>query len=300
MINSFNGLSTTARASILMIIGVLFFSFMDGIAKGLSTNFHTLEIIWARYFFQFLFSCLILLPNLTQLMRTKYPKLQLIRSLFLFGGTMGFFFAIAYMPLADATAIFEVAPLIITTLAFVVLKERVDLRRWIAVIVGLLGALIIIRPGSSAFNIYSLLPFFAAFCFACYTVSTRFLGQEENPWTSFLYTGLIGTILATLMVPSVWQTPDLFQWLHLAAVGAFGMIGHFFLIRALFIGEASFLAPFAYISLAFNALWGVLFYNEVPDIYVLIGSAIIVGAGIIIWRIETKQKKKIIVPAPQF
>lgn len=292
-------LSPNTTAASLMIVAVLFFSFMDATAKGLSADFHSLEIIWARYFFQILFTFMILAPRLPTLMRTNYITLQLVRSLFLFGGTMGFFFSIGLMPLANATAIFEVAPLFITVLAFFILKEQVGIRRFGAVIIGLIGAVVIIRPGTSAFSPAALLPLFAAACFAGYTISTRFLGQGENQWTSFIYTGLIGTILASVMVPVVWVQPTTEQWLSLASLGAFGMVGHLLLIRALFIGEASYLAPFAYCSLAFNALWGFLFYNEVPDIYVIVGAVIIIGAGVFIWRIETKAAQKALLAQPR-
>lgn len=270
-----------------MIVAVLFFSAMDGVAKGLSQRYHSLEIVWARYFFQIILSFIILAPRLTTLLRTNYIKLQLVRSGFLYGATMCFFFSIKFMPLAEATAIFEIAPLFMTALAVIILREQVGVRRWAAVAIGLIGSIIIIRPTSANFELTDILPLIAAACFASYAISTRFLGREESPITAFLYTGLIGTVLASIMVIHVWQTPTLGDFCLMVLVGAGGALGHFLLIRALAIGEASFLAPFAYISLLFNALWGFLFFAEVPDIYVWIGSAIIVGAGIFVWSVES-------------
>lgn len=291
MVEKFTALSPHAKAAALMIIAVLFFSAMDGIAKGLTQRYHSLEVVWARYFFQLVLSFTIVAPRLRVLLRTNNPGLQLVRSSFLFIATICFFYSIKFMPLASATAIFEVAPLMITALAVFVLGETVGWRRWAAVIMGLCGAVIIIQPTSPNFALTDLLPLLAAFGFAAYAISTRFLSKDENPVTSFLYTGLIGTIFASALVISVWQTPTPIDWVLMMLIGAGGALAHFLLIRALTMGEASFLAPFAYFSLLFNALWGYLFFAEVPSIYVWVGSAVIIVAGIFVWHIERKAQE---------
>lgn len=281
-----------AQAALLMILAVLFFTLMDATAKGLSQRYHPIQVIWARYFFQMVLTLILLAPRLSTLLVTRHFSMQLMRSLFLFGGTLGFFTSIALMPLATATAIFEVAPLFITIAAFFILREHVGPRRIIAVLMGLLGAMVIIRPGSDAFTPIAILPMFAAACYAGYAISSRVLGHQEDQWTNFIYTGLIGTILISIAVPFVWQTPGLIDWLWFAGIGILGMIAHLLLLRSLMLGEASFVAPFAYVSMAFSALWGFLFFNEVPDIYVVIGATIIIGAGLFIWYIESRQIRK--------
>ena len=284
--------SQMAQAALLMILAVLFFTLMDATAKELSQRYHPIQVIWARYFFQLLLTVILLAPRLSKLMVTKHPKMQVVRSLFLFGGTMGFFTSIALMPLAAATAIFEVGPLFITIAAFFVLGERVGPRRIMAVFLGLLGAMVIIRPGSDAFTPVAILPMFAAACYAGYAISSRALGHQEDQWTNFIYTGLIGTILISVMAPFVWQTPLMIDWLWFCAIGSLGMIAHLLLLRSLMLGEASFVAPFAYVSMAFSALWGFVFFAEVPDIFVFVGVTIITGAGLFIWYIESRDSKK--------
>jgi drug/metabolite transporter (DMT)-like permease len=284
--------SQMAQAALLMIVAVLFFTLMDATAKELSQRHHPIQVIWARYFFQLVLTFVLLAPRLRKLMVTKHLKMQMVRSLFLFGGTMGFFTSIALMPLAAATAIFEVAPLIITVAAYFILGEHVGPRRIVAVLLGLTGAMVIIRPGTDAFTPVAILPMFAAACYAGYAISSRVLGASEDQWTNFIYTGLIGTIIITIMVPFVWQNPSLTDWFLFCLIGLLGMIAHLLLLRAFLLGEASFVAPFAYVSMAFSAIWGFVFFAEVPDIYVFIGASIIIGAGLFIWYVESRDNKK--------
>lgn len=275
------------RGALMMLGGIILFSAMDAVAKELTRAHHPLQVVWARYTAQTVFAGLLLAPSLHIYLRTAYPRLQLVRSAFLFGATMCFFTSLTVLKLATATAVFEVAPLFITMAAFVVLGERVGPRRWAGVTFGLIGALIIIRPGFAVFSPYALLPMGAAACFAGYAVSTRFLGRDESPWTSFLYTALIGTVISCLIVPFVWSTPTAFHALLMALMGVIGGAGHYLLIRAFSTVEASFLAPFSYFGLAFNALWGVLFFAEYPDAATISGATVIVVAGVYVWYRET-------------
>jgi drug/metabolite transporter (DMT)-like permease len=286
MTRIWSGLNPTAQGVILMVLAIFLFSIMDTTAKELSARYHSLQVVWARYSSQTLLAFILLAPRLKTLLRTRYLGLQLIRSAFLFGATMLFFFSFARMQLAEATAIFEVAPLLITLLAYFVLKEKVGPRRWLGVLLGLAGALIIIRPGSAVFNPLAILPFLAAGCFAGYAISTRFLGRGESPWTSFLYTALIGTIAASLLVPGVWQMPSVADAGLMMALGAIGGLGHLLLIRALTLAEASALAPLTYIGLIFNTLFGMVLFGEFPGLYTYLGSLVIVGAGLYVWHRE--------------
>jgi len=174
---------------------------------------------------------------------------------------------------------------VITALSVFILKETVGLRRWAGVLAGLIGALIIIRPGGDLFTWYALLPCGSAICFAGYTITTRFLGSEESHWTSFLYTALIGTIVACAFLPFYW-TPikQPFDILHIMTIGAIGGIGHLCIILALTRVQASVLAPFGYFTILFNSLWGYLFFHEKPDGATILGALVIVGAGLYVWQ----------------
>ncbi len=284
---AFSRLSVTAKAIILMVLAMAALTSMDALAKGLMTGYHPLQIVWVRFASQLGLSLLFLAPRLNTVLRTSNPGVQFLRSAFIFSATMFFFFGISHLQLATVAAIFEVGPLLITVLAFFILGEQVGLRRWMGVLAGLIGAAIIIRPGSDAFTLAALLPLGAAASYAGFVISTRMLALGESPWTSFLYTALFGTILASLIVPFVWQMPGLKDVPHMLAIGAFASIGHYLLIRALVLSEVSVLAPFGYFGLLFNALWGFLFFAEVPNAFTLSGSIVIVAAGLYVWHRET-------------
>jgi len=264
------------------------FSCQDVLAKSLASDYPPLMVVWARYSSQVFWTFIILAPWLLRYLRTNHLGMQLIRSAFLFCATVCFFNSFRYLQLAESIAIFEIAPLIITAMSVVILKETVGYRRWIGVSVGLIGALIIIRPGSDVFSFAALWPIGAAFCFAGYSISTRFLSTDEPAMTSFVYTALIGAIVATAILPTVWVTPEWSDVPSLSFIGIFGGIGHYLLIRALTLAPASLLAPFSYAGLLFSASFGYLAFAEIPDIYTWIGALVIVGAGLYVWYRENR------------
>jgi drug/metabolite transporter (DMT)-like permease len=280
----------------LFLSAILLFSVMDALAKDLTARYEPVQVVWARYAGQTFWAFLLLAPWLGRYLGTDRLWLQLLRSALLFGATFFFFSAFRHLQLAEMTAIFEIAPLVITILSVAILGERVGPRRWLGVGLGLLGALIIIRPGSEVFSPYSLLPALAACCFAGYSIATRFIGPDESPFTSLLYTTLIGTIVASLWVPFHWSTPEGTDIAVMAGFGAIGMAGQLCLILAFTRTEASALAPFSYFGLLFNALWGFVFFAEVPDAFTWTGAAVIVGAGIYVWHRERQAARPVVVP----
>lgn len=284
------GLTADKRGILLFCLMVFLMSIMDSIAKSLTETYPPMQVVWARYFSQFFWSALILSPKLRSYLRTRHLGMQLIRSACLFGATFFFFTSLKHLQLAETTAIFEIAPLMITILSVVILKEIVGIRRWTGVIFGLIGALIIVRPGSDVFTIQALYPMASATCFAGYTISTRFLGADEPPVTSFIYTTLIGTLVATLLLPFYWVPPTASDALILSTFGVIGAAGHYLLILALTYAPASMIAPFSYLGLAFNTFWGLVIFGEVPDAFTWIGALVIVGAGLYVWHRENAAK----------
>jgi len=286
--------------ALLMIAAIFAMTLMDATAKTLQlSGHHALQVVWARFTSQTVLVFLVLMPRLRGYLRTQFPLLQVVRSALLFGATICFFYSLKFMEIASATAVFEVAPLLMTVLAFFVLREKVGPRRWLGVIIGLCGSLIIIRPGSDVFSAATLLPVAAAFCYASYAVATRFLGSGESPWTSFIYTAMFGTLAATVLVPFYWTTPTPADAVRMILIGGFGAVGHYLLIRALLLADASYLAPFGYVSLIFNTLWGVTLFGEYPDAWVFVGAAVIVVAGLYVWYRELRSGAEPVVEAPR-
>jgi drug/metabolite transporter (DMT)-like permease len=280
-------LSPTATAILLMIGAIFCFSVMDATAKALAPRIGTIPAVWARYAGQALVVLILVAPRLRSIARTNYPWLQLARSVFLMFGTVFFFFSVANIGLTEATAIMNINPVIITLGAALFLGEKIGLRRALGIGAAMFGALIVIRPGSEVFSPYAVLPLVAAFAYSAYNITTRFVGRNEDPWTSLLYTALFGAVVMSVAVPFYWQPLDLTSGLLMLVIAAFGTLSQLLLIRALSIGEAGMLAPFAYTGLVFATVWGVVFFGEYPDLWTVVGAMIIVAAGVYVWYRET-------------
>jgi len=287
----FAAIPAEARGAALLVLATALFASMDAIGKGLMQRHDPFQVVWARYAAQAVIVAIIVSPRLGRVIRTARPGLQVIRSALLFMATLCGFFAFSVMPLADATAIFQTAPLAITALAALVLREPVGPRRWAGVMVGFLGALIIVRPGADVFQPAALLPMLGALFFAGYSIATRFLGRDESYWTTFLYTAALGALIASAFVPLVWVTPTLGDAALMLAMGAIGSAGQFLLIVAFNTAPASAIAPFTYAGLIFATLWGYLFFGDAPDGWTATGAAVIVGSGVYVWRRERMRKR---------
>lgn len=279
-------LAPESRGALGMLAATFLFVVMDTLAKYLGEHLPPLQVVWARYVGQTVLLMVVFLPSLPRRLRTRAPGLQALRSVLLFGATSLFFTAIAVMPLAEATAVMEISPLLITIMAALVLGERVGPRRWTGVALGLVGALIIIRPGLGVFQPAALLPVAGAVCLASYQIATRMMGHADGIWTTMLYTTLFGSLAASLAMPFVWQTPDAALLPAMLAIGAIGCIGHLCLVWALQQAAASAIAPFAYVQLVWASLFGFVAFSEVPDRVTVLGATVIVGAGIYVWHRE--------------
>ncbi|PIP97643.1 MAG: hypothetical protein COW75_04790 [Rhodobacterales bacterium CG18_big_fil_WC_8_21_14_2_50_71_9] len=287
----FAAIPAEARGAALLVLATALFASMDAIGKGLMQRHDPFQVVWARYAAQAVIVAIIVSPRLGRVIRTARPGLQVIRSALLFMATLCGFFAFSVMPLADATAIFQTAPLAITALAALILREPVGPRRWAGVMIGFLGALIIVRPGADVFQPAALLPMLGALFFAGYSIATRFLGRDESYWTTFLYTAALGALIASAFVPLVWVTPTWADAALMLAMGAIGSAGQFLLIVAFNTAPASAIAPFTYAGLIFATLWGYLFFGDAPDGWTATGAAVIVGSGVYVWRRERMRKR---------
>ena len=286
----FSNISPEAKSIALIIATVFLFSTQDAIAKNLIQTYPPIQVVWARYTSQTLVSLIVLFPIIKTVLKTKNIKIQLLRSGLLFGATFCFFSSLKYLQLAQVNAIFQVAPLFVTALSVFILRESVGIRRWGGVLVGMIGALIIIRPGSTAFSLTLILPIGAALSYASYLIATKYLSKEESATTNFLYTSLIGFVFASFLLPASWtpiNTVDLFTFMSFGLLGA---LGHLLIILAFRLIDASFLAPFTYVQLIFASFWGFYLFSEVPDPFTITGSILIVLSGLYVWLREKNRK----------
>jgi drug/metabolite transporter (DMT)-like permease len=278
------------RAILLMIAAIFCFSIMDATVKALAPNVGVLPTLWARYAGQMLLVFVLVLPRLKTVVRTKYPGFQFFRSLLLMSATACFFTGLSLIPLSDAAALMSTNPMLITLGAAIFLGEKLGVRRIGGIVAAMIGALIIIRPGTDVFSAAALLPLGAAVCYSAYALLTRRVGADEDVWTSLFYTGFVGTVLLSILVPFQWQTPSAADVGLMVIVAIAGTTGQLALIRAFTKGEAAMLAPYSYIGLAFAAFWGVIFFSEIPDFWTVVGSLVIAAAGLYVWHRETRAK----------
>lgn len=279
-------LTPETRGILGILVAMLLFTCMDSCAKYLLQRNDTVMVVWARFASQTALVLAISAPMLGTHIRTHRPGLQLGRSVLHALATGMFFYSLNFMALAESVAVFEVSPLLITVLAALILHERVGPRRWTGVVVGLCGALIIIRPGLDVFQPAALLPLGSAFCMAAFQIITRLIGTADTMRTTMIYSGLVGVLATSAMLPWFWQTPTLADAALMATFGWLGYLGHLALIYALGQAPASTLAPYNYAGFLWAIIMGLLLFGEMPDGPTLVGAAIILGAGIYVWHRE--------------
>lgn len=275
------------RAILMMIGAILCFSLMDATVKALAPRTGVLPALWARYAGQMALVFVLVLPRLRAVARTNYPVLQFLRSVLLMCATGFFFIGLSRIPLSNAAALMAINPVLITLGAAIFLGESLGPRRIAGIVVALLGALIVIRPGSDVFSPAAFYPLAAAVSYSAYALLTRKVGPDEDVWTSLFYTGLVGMVLLSLAVPVAWTPPDGPAVLLMLACAGFGTLGQLCLIRAFSSGEAAMLAPYSYTGLIFASAWGAMFFAELPDLWTICGALVIAGAGLYVWHRET-------------
>lgn len=287
--NRFNtNLSNTLLGTLLLALTYLFFSVMELTAKELGQSFNPFQIVFARYLSQLIILIIIFNKKSILHLKSQYPLLQILRGTLLLVTTCFMFSGLAYLPFAENIAIYMIGPVITTILAFFILKEKISFLQIIVVIVGLIGAIIIADPNSQSFNLAIIFPFLAALCFAFFTISTKFLNSSDSNQTTLLFTAITGTFLSAPFIIIFWKWPSLNETILMFCLGLLATIGHFFFIEALKVINASFAAPFVYLTVMLAAFWGYIIYNEVPNQNTIIGAFLIIIAGIIITQLKKR------------
>ena len=272
------------RGILLMMIAIATFAVMDTIAKYLSQSYPVGSVVWARYAINLLvLSAFLIARGEVRRVKTARPGTQVVRGLMLGASTLLYFTSLTVLPLAEAAAIGFVLPVFVAILAVPMLGERIDMPRVIAIVVGLSGALIVVRPGTALFTAYALLPVAMALCNAFYQILTRKIAGLEHPLTSLFYGSLIGTLMSTLLLSAGVEMPvGWFHWTLFLTLGVLATIGHFVLIRAFDYAPATLLAPFVYSQLFWVMLFGWFVFGDFPDGWSIVGMAVIVASGLYI------------------
>jgi drug/metabolite transporter (DMT)-like permease len=271
------------RGIFLMLCAVFFFATMDATAKWLAAKYPVPMLVWARYLVHCLLMLIFLLPSHgRRLWYTTKPRLQITRALMLLGVTAFTMLGFRLLPLTVATAIAFFAPLLVGLLAGPVLGEKAGLAQALALLVGLIGVVLIARPGGEVPLLGLLYAGLGALCYTAYQLQTRMLAPYESSVTMLFFTALVGTVVTTTLLPWIWTEihPDGLDLFLICMLGVLGGSGHFLLIRAFRVTPATTLAPFLYAQMVWAGLLDLVVFQHVPDGPTWIGIALIVAAGL--------------------
>lgn len=278
-------------AHILLAMAVL--PLIDVCAKYLGQlGIPVAQMVWARFLFGAVFTLpLALRAAGTEALRPVNPLFNSLRALFLILGTACFFTALKFLPIADTLAIYFVQPMLITALSPLVLKEKVDLRRWIIVFFGFMGVVIIIRPGLQAFNWGVVFALLAGLCSACYFLVTRFLAGRAPAMVTTFQTSAVGALPLSALMFWQWQPANAHVWLLMVLLGVIAITGHALITRAYDFAEASLLSPFNYSEMIVAVAAGWYFFNDFPDAFTFLGVAILISCALYISASERQKAK---------
>jgi drug/metabolite transporter (DMT)-like permease len=273
------------QKGILFICAAVFlFASSDALSKYLTNFYPVVMVLWVRYVVHISLMLVVLRPpSLHTLITTKNPKLQIIRGLCMVNTNLMFISALHYIPLAEGTAIVYLSPLIITALSGPLLGERIERLQWLAVVIGFIGVLFIVRPGGSMFHPVALLALGAALSFSLYQIITRKLNHTDSSSTTNFISGLVSALVTSLLLPFFWKTPTLYYALLMVILGVSALVSHLWMTKAYQHAKPSTLAPFSYTQLLFAGLIGYLFFNQIPDFLGLVGMLIIVAGGLLVF-----------------
>ncbi len=268
----------------LNLAAVSVFPFLDTVAKILGQQaIPVFEIVWARQLFGFLLlTPLLIATEGPQALLPQSPKLNILRAIFIMLSTLCFFGALRYLGLAETLAIYFIQPLIVTMLAPLLLNETVGIRRWLAVLVGFVGVLIIIRPGFQTLNVGVFLALGSGLGSAIALILTRKVSGIASAMATTVHANFYGTLMTTVIVIFFWQTPTLNQVFLFILLGFFGTLGNYLTLKAFTYAEVSLLAPFGYAEMINAVILGWIFFGDFPDGWTFVGIAILVACAIYI------------------
>lgn len=277
------------RAGIfLMIATTLVFATQDGLSRHLAETYNTFMVVMVRYWFfaAFVIAIAARQPGgIVETAQTQQLGLQIFRGLLLAGEILVAVYGFTLIGLVESHAVFASYPLMVAALAGPFLGEKAGWRRWLAILAGFLGMLIILQPGTGVFQPVAIIPLISGFMFALYALATRFAARKDSAMTSFFWTGIAGAVATTVVGLPNWESMSALDAVWMLALCITGVLGHWLLIRCYEVAEASAVQPFAYFHLVFAVLIGLFVFGEEMKSNVAIGAALIVGAGVFaLWR----------------
>jgi drug/metabolite transporter (DMT)-like permease len=268
------------RGIALILVSTVFLGTSDATSKYLSATLPSIEIAWIRFLVFALIVSPAILAAPRQALRSPRPGLQVMRGIGLLLSSLFFISSLRFLPIAEASATSFVSPLFVTALSIVFLGESVGMRRWIATAAGLVGVLIIVRPGTAAFHPAAFFPIVSALSWASMLVMTRIMSGREHATTTMVYSSIVGVCVLSALVPLVWVAPSWHDILFGIFIGVASTVGQWIVVLAFRYADASVLAPFSYTQLVWVSILGFLIFGELPDLWTITGASFIVASGL--------------------
>jgi drug/metabolite transporter (DMT)-like permease len=283
----------------LIVTSTVFLACSDALAKYLSLTLPSIEIAWIRFLVFFI----ILIPMIARtpgVFRSTRPAVQIWRGVGLVSSSLFFITGLRFLHIAEASATAFIAPLFVTALSIAFLGEKVGIRRWAATLVGLIGVVIVVRPGSSAFHPAVIFPIISALGWASTLTITRMISGKDRAITTMVYSAITGLCVLTALVPFVWVAPSWRDIFLGVCIGIASTTGQWIVVLAFRYADASVLAPFSYSQLVWVTILGFFIFGEIPDIWTVAGAAVIIGSGLYTAHRERLRRAQMPVPAEPY
>ena len=280
----------------LMVITTFMFSSMDGVSRYLAEKNNVFTLVTMRYWFiafVMMITCVFIKNRISDILNTKQPYIQFSRGVILSLNNCLVVYTFTLLGLVETHAIIACYPLIVAGLSVPFLGERFGWRRWMAIFIGFIGVIIILRPNTNVITEGSIFAIVGAIMFAVYLILTRYVSRSDKAITSFFWTGIGGTVTMSIISLFIWDDilKEDYLWLLLMCVLSAG--SHFMMVKTLQVAEASVVQPFSYLQLVFGSIIGVTIFSESIDLMIIVGALIVIGSGLFTtWR-EYKIKHNI-------
>jgi drug/metabolite transporter (DMT)-like permease len=288
-------INNVKKGVLTIVLATLFFAIMDGVSRYLAENYNVFVINMIRSWFLALLVIVISLRKkngIIKVISTKQPYTQFIRGLLLISAILIGVYSFTKLGLVQTHSILSFFPLIVVAFSGPILNEKIGIQRWLAVLFGFLGVLIILDPTNFIISFDAVLPILGAFVLGFYTILTRKVSKDDSSETSFFWVAIVGCIVMSIVGPFYWE-PILYRdWGWMALLCVLSTAGHFLLIKAYENAEASVLQPFTYFQLFFASIIGIIIFKDIITLSIFIGGIIVVGSGVFsAWRNYINNKK---------
>ncbi|MFY0680272.1 MAG: DMT family transporter [Thalassovita sp.] len=282
-------MSPKTTSMVCALLAAVCFALLDAVTKELTQHISVLQTVWARFTGQAVLVCLLVLPRLRRTLRTNFPEIHLARSIFLLVATGSYYVSLSKIGLFQATALINIYPLVLPLAALVFLGGSLGAKSWLAIFVACAAAGVMIGQGPDGFVLYAILPLIAAVCHTGYSLLTKMIASREDPWTSLMYSMILGAVILSAIMPIHWEPIDGKIALMMGAMAVLGTSAQMLIIQIWTLGQSDEMPPTAFLGTALAFIIGYQFFGEMPDLITIASTVVIVVAGIYVWRESIKR-----------